>query len=150
MKRTKSQRRPKRKTVTVRKHDSGTTAIEIVHPDGAVVAGYDSLRVLITKDDGSWIAQGLEIDYAIDGDTIPEVKRRFQVGLAMTIESHLRVNGNIQELLTNAPKDVWDAYYDAKNTLHRYAHSQVLMRGGAQEHLPFDQILFVEPTEKIA
>jgi hypothetical protein len=41
--------------------------------DGTPVA-CENLRVLITKEDGPWIAQGLEIDYAVDGDTISEVK----------------------------------------------------------------------------
>jgi len=105
--------------------------------------------VLITKQDGAWLAQGLEIDYAIDGDSIPDVKTRFQTGLAMTIESNLRVNGHIRELLRTAPQEIWAEYFDAKNTLHRFTHSQVMV-AQLQQHLPFDQILFVEAKDKVA
>ena len=104
----------------------------------------DSLRVLITTQDGAWLAQGLEIDYAIDGTSIPDVKKKFQTGLAMTIESSLRVIGNINDLLRIAPQERWAAYFDAKHRLHRFTHSQVRIRQ-LQQHLPFDQIVWVEP-----
>ncbi len=85
---------------------------------------YDSLRVLITKDGDGWLAQGLEIDYAVDGESLADVKKRFEDGLAMTIESNLRVYGNIKPLLKVAPQDVWDEWTDAKNTFESiFAHT---------------------------
>jgi len=95
------------------------------------------------------MAQGLEIDYAIDGASIPEVKQLFQTGLAMTIESNLRVNGHIRELLRTAPQESWREYFDAKNTLQRYTYSQIMI-AQLQQHLPFDQILWVGKEDEAA
>jgi hypothetical protein len=137
--------RPKKKpTADVRKHRSGAVIAHIDTKDSRVVA-LGNLRVLITKEDGSWIAQGLEIDYAIDGDTVPEVKRRFETGLAMTIESHLRVHNSIDHLLKIAPYEIWSDYFASKNTIHRFQHSQVSIHPSLQKHLPFERIDYYEP-----
>jgi hypothetical protein len=135
--------------VALHKHASGATALQVQTPDGTHVVACENLRVLITKQDGAWLAQGLEIDYAIDGESIPEVKQRFQNGLAMTIESNIRVNGDIRDLLRTAPQEVWRDYFDAKNTLRRYTHSQVMI-SQLQQHLPFDQILWVGKEDEAA
>jgi len=132
----------RRPTVNVHTHPSGAKAVH-VNGNGVQVAGYECLHVLITKEHGAWLAQGLEIDYCIDGPTVPDVKHRFETGLAMTIESHLRVNNNIDDLLRVAPQEIWSKYWHQDHTLHRFTHSQVLTRQ-LQRHLPFDQIVWVE------
>lgn len=104
------------------RHPDGATIAHIDTKDGEVVA-LGNLRVLITKTDGAWIAQGLEIDYAAYGDTIPEAKERFEDGLAQTIEAHLRVHRNLEHLLEIAPPEVWKEFISSP--LHRFAHSQV-------------------------
>lgn len=108
-------------------------------------AYFDKLRVLITKDDGSWLAQGLDVDYAIDGESVADVKKRFGDGLAMTIESNLRVHGSIGPLLRVAPQEVFDQWYDAKNTLRRFEHMAVIVTPQKQSALPFDQIVYLMP-----
>lgn len=114
--------------------------------DGTV-AFFDSLRVLITKDDGVWLAQGLDVDYAIDGESLTDVKKRFEDGLAMTISSNLRVHGSIKPLLKMAPQDVIDQWYDAKNTLRRFTHTTLIVTPQRQNELPFDQIVYLDATQ---
>jgi hypothetical protein len=136
--------------VAMYKHDSGATAVQVDAPDGSQVVVCENLRVLVTKQDGVWIAQGLEIDYAAEGDTIPQVKQRFEQGLAMTIESHLRVHNNIRKLLSaQAPPELWAEYFDKKNTLRRFVHSQAMMMQ-LQRHLPFDRIVWLEDKDSAA
>jgi hypothetical protein len=90
------------------------------------VVAIGNLHVFITKEDGSWVAQGLEIDYASYGNTIPEVKERFEHGLAQTISAHIRVHRNLEHLISSvAPAEVWSDYIAAEHALHRFTHSQV-------------------------
>jgi len=142
-------RRAKKRTVALHEHPLGATALDGHTSDGSRVAGYENLRVLITKQDGAWLAQGLEIDYAVDGETVAEVKQRFETGLAMTIESHLRVNGHIRELLRAAPPEYWVEYFDPKHTLHRHTHTQILF-AQLQQHLPFDKIVYKLENDEAA
>jgi hypothetical protein len=128
-----------------KKHPTGALAAQIDTKDGSVVM-LGNLRVLITKDDGSWVAQGLEIDYAIDGENLTAVKQRFETGLAMTVESNIRVYGNIDNMLKVAPPEVWADYYADRNTLRRFKHSQVRVFN-LQDHLPFDGIEFYEKVD---
>jgi predicted RNase H-like HicB family nuclease len=70
------------------------------------VVGFENLRVVIVEDDGSWFAQGLDIDYAAQGDTIEEVKENFSSGLRATINQHLCSHSNIRSLLKGAPPEL--------------------------------------------
>lgn len=140
----------KRATVAVYKHGGGATAFQVdVHDGSAQLVACENLRVLVTKEDGSWIAQGLEIDYAVDGDTIGDVKKRFEHGLALTIESHLRVHTDIVNLLRPAPRKLWREYFSKRNALRRYTHSQIMVRQ-LQQHLPFGRILWAEEKDAVA
>jgi hypothetical protein len=148
---TKSRR--KRPEVDLRTHPDGAIAAQIETQHGSVVA-LGNLRVLITKEDGTWIAQGLEIDYAIDGESLKDVKQRFMMGLSMTVESHLRVYNSIDNLLKVAPPEVWAEYFAERNTLRRFEHSQVTavskLQQNLQRILPFENIEFYEKTEQVA
>ncbi|MEP7353047.1 MAG: hypothetical protein ABI824_07425 [Acidobacteriota bacterium] len=62
-----------------------------------------NLSVLILPDEDGWFAQGLEINYGAQGDTLEEAQQNFQAGLKATIHQHLRVHGNIERILTFAP-----------------------------------------------
>lgn len=115
--------------------------------NGECVAIFDDLRVLITKDDGSWLAQGLDVDYAIDGDSLPDVKKRFEDGLAATIEAHLRVHGTIEQLLRIAPPEVWAQWNDAKNKLRQFRHTTVIVTPQRQAELPFDNLVFLDASQ---
>jgi len=65
----------------------------------AHVVGIGDLRVMIVEEEGHWFAQGLEIDYAADGLSLDDVKRRFEQGLASTVSEHVKIYGSIQHLL---------------------------------------------------
>ncbi|MGH8247905.1 MAG: hypothetical protein ACREUU_15905, partial [Gammaproteobacteria bacterium] len=75
--------------------------------DGTHVVGIGNLRVILFQEGDLWFAQGLEIDYASQGDSLEDVKKQFEDGLGATIEEHLRVYGNIDKILNVAPSEVW-------------------------------------------
>jgi len=104
-----------------------------------------NLHVLITNDESVWVAQGLELDYAAQGDTLDEVKMAFTDGLFLTINENLKQFGDsgIQKLLVPAPPETWLPYLSAQpNTLKA-------MFTDEQFHpkLPFSKIEYVEFSE---
>ena len=96
------------------------------------------LRVLVMPDGGNWFAQGLEIDYAASGESREDVKRRFESGLAATVDEHLKIYGNIKGILKAAPGEIWDELYPSawKET------SQTERMPSAE--LPFQRISYLE------
>jgi hypothetical protein len=70
------------------------------------VVGLGNLRVVIVPDDGSWFAQGLDIDYAAQGEDIEEAKANFARGLRATINQHIQLYGNIKRLLKPAAPEI--------------------------------------------
>jgi predicted RNase H-like HicB family nuclease len=46
-----------------------------------------ALRVFIYNDDGSYFAQGLELDYFAQGESLEDVKARFFDGLLLTLDA---------------------------------------------------------------
>jgi hypothetical protein len=127
--------------------DGGAEAVQLDGINGKCVAVFDNLRVLITKDEGSWLAQGLDVDYAIDGNSLRDVKKRFEDGLAATIEAHLRVHGTIKQLLNIAPPNVWEQWSDAKNKLRQFRHTTVIVTPQKQTELPFDNLVFLDASQ---
>ncbi len=75
--------------------------------DGTNIVGIGNLRVVIIEDEGTWFAQGLEIDYAVQAKSLATVKKAFEDGLAATIHENLRIHGTIEALLKPAPPEVW-------------------------------------------
>ncbi|HSP13771.1 MAG TPA: hypothetical protein VLV78_03340 [Thermoanaerobaculia bacterium] len=69
--------------------------------------GIFNLRVLVKEEDGLWVAQGLEIDYAAQGTSLAEAKQNFQAGFLGTITEHLTEFGKIDQLLVPAAEDVF-------------------------------------------
>ena len=55
----------------------------------AHIVGIGDLRVILSKEDGSWFAQALEIDYFAEGVSLEDVKKRFEDGLVLTIDENL-------------------------------------------------------------
>jgi len=106
----------------------------------AHVVGIGNLRVMITRDDGSWFAHALEIDYAAQGSSWADVKRRFENGLRATIDEHLKIYGSIEKLLWPAPPEVWAELFKAESTVKLYAQVSVHVH----KALPFDQIEYYE------
>src|SRR5690242_18115309 len=71
--------------------------------DDLHVVGLGNLRVFIVQDDGMWFAQCQDINYAAQGASLTEVKQNFEQGLAATIDEHLKVFGNLENLLASMP-----------------------------------------------
>jgi len=85
--------------------------------DGGHIVGIGHLRVMLCKDGSTWVAQGLEIDYAATGKTQKEEKKNFEEGLAETIAQHLKIYGNIEKILAPAPVEVWREFIPKSNAL---------------------------------
>lgn len=74
----------------------------------------DALRVLVDGSDSEgWMAQGLEIDYFVCAKTEQSVKENFIRGLAKTVGLYLEEEGNINDLLKPAPREVWEEFSQA-------------------------------------
>jgi hypothetical protein len=105
--RTLSKKRTQKKT----KKPPIPVAVHAEHVDGVHhIVGLGNIRViLMQEEDGSaWFAQGLEIDYGVQGDSVEGAKKEFEEGLSATVQEHLRVFGNIDNLLQVAPNEIWN------------------------------------------
>lgn len=111
------------------------------------VVGIGNIRVILFKEDGSWIAQGLEIDYAAYGKTKNEAKKNFEVGLEGTVDLHIKIHQSIKKLLKVAPPEIWQAAY-SKGTEYRF--SQVTFHDDLFKALPYQGIDFFEPVGAVA
>ncbi|MBM3814743.1 MAG: hypothetical protein FJW20_24220 [Acidimicrobiia bacterium] len=80
------------------------TAIHAKHADGTHhLVTLANIRVVIVPDEGSWFAQGLDIDYAAQGETVPKARKNFEIGLRATINHHLKVYGHLTHFIKVAP-----------------------------------------------
>jgi len=123
---------------------AATSALHAHTEDGsthAVLIG--NLRVVLLEEHGSWFAQGLEIDYAAQGNSIESVKKNFEDGFAATVDQHIRIYGTIEKLLVAAPPEVWQDVLHAQCI--RKSYSQITFhRGVNQKVLPFEGIDYLE------
>lgn len=80
---------------------------------GSVTAvSLGNLRVFITQEgEREWYAQGIEIDYLAQGDSLEDVQRSFERGLELTITEHLKTLGDIKRLLRPAPAELWAEFF---------------------------------------
>lgn len=92
---------------------SKETVAEAIHAqdgDDHVVT-VSHLRVMLSKDDTGWFAQGLEIDYAAAGADMEETKKNFETGFFKTVHEHLELHGSIEKLLIVAPQEAWAEFF---------------------------------------
>jgi len=137
-----------KKTYKANKTDA--EAIHLSHGKHHVV-GIGNLRVFILPDGPFWYAQGLEIDYAAQGDSIEDAKMNFQVGLEATIDLHLKINGNIENLLEPAPPEVLKEAVRELDSLQLYWQVSAHEIGRqSQLALPFGGIDYWAPKEAAA
>ena len=119
--------------------------------DGAThVVGIGPIKVIICHDGDAWFAQGVDIDYAANGSSLSNVKRNFEIGLAGTIDLHIKLYGNLKKFLKPAPQDVWDELHDI-GTHHAYVH--VSFHDDLSKSLGltgYDGFNYVEPCEALA
>jgi hypothetical protein len=122
-------------------------AIHTTDEDGEHHAvGIWNLRVLIVPDGRFWFAQGFEIDYGVQGDSVADVKKKFEEGLRATIHHHLRIFGAIDHMLKVAPNEEWlDLWKTSKAQEKRYSqismHEVMTQRANV---LPFKNIEYTE------
>lgn len=103
-----------------------TSALHASTTDGLNLVSIGNLRVIVKNDGDRWSAQGLEIDYAVDGGSLDDVTREFAHGLALTLDENLRIFGHIRNVLKIAPPDVWNEFFeDALHEKLEVKHSQL-------------------------
>lgn len=109
---------------------------------GTHLVGIGNLRVIITNENESWFAQGLEIDYAAQGVSLEDVKKRFGQGLHATIKENLKLFGTIENLLHAAPHDVWVELWKCGKEFKRYTQIAV-HEIPTEAQLPFQKIEYI-------
>lgn len=138
---TKTNKGKKKPTLTNIKK-SAATAIHATHTDGVHhIVGFGNIRVLLMPDGKGWFAQGLEIDYAAQGDSLAQAKREFEDGLEATVHAHLQKSGHIKGILKLAPSEIWDLASDPAIKLRRY--SQVTEHHVIREKSKYEGIAYL-------
>jgi len=134
----------KAKAASSRKKPVRTTAFQIGNKDGSThVVGIGNLRVMLQDDEGSWFAQGLEVDYFAQGSTIEDAQRRFQEGLRETIDFHLKMYGKIDGVLRVAPQEVWDEFHGDQPGLRKlYSQVSIHLDGDLLTAFPYESIAY--------
>jgi len=115
------------------------------------LVGIGNLKVVLVEDEGSWFAQGLEIDYAAESNTVDGVKAAFESGFCCTIYEHLRVYGKIDKFLKPAPPEVWkEMLFDECADLNKFTQISVhTIKADVVTYLPFTGIQYIQ-LEKVA
>jgi len=141
---TKSRKKKKALKADV-KTASGAVAAHVSDADGEVHGvGIWDLQVLLVKEGKFWIAQGLQIDYITQGETLEDAKKNFEEGLESTIDLNLRMYGNIDGLLVFAPNSVLQEAAKKKDSIKLYSQETLHEVGPkSQLALPFDGISYL-------
>ena len=88
----------------------------------AVVAAMN-MKVWICKESGHWIAQGLDMDYISQGNTLEECKQSFEDGLTATIHEYLKI-GELTKFFT-PPEHAWNEFSNSPHPPLKMEYSQV-------------------------
>jgi hypothetical protein len=139
------------KTKDVRSTKSGTKLAHVADAESNLHGvGIWNLRVLIVPDGRFWFAQGIEIDYGVQGDSVEDAKKKFGKGLAATIHHHLTIFGGIDRLLKVVPNDVWKDLWKSKlkaNLKYDCISIHDIMPKAKSDLLPFEVIQYCEVRE---
>lgn len=104
-----------------------------------------NLHVLLIPEGKFWVAQGLEVDYVVQGDSIEDAKKNFEQGLEATIDLNLKMYGNIQGLLVMSPDSVLQQAAKHRSSIKLYGQISTHEIGAqSQSALPFDGIRYLE------
>jgi hypothetical protein len=139
-------KRKKGATVKAAKATSqGVMLAHIADADGKIHGvGIWDLQVLLMQEGKFWVAQGLQIDYVTQGDSIEEAKTNFEYGLEATIDLNLRMYGNIEGLLMFAPDEVLKQAARKKDSIERYSQETIhQLAAKSLQALPFDRISYL-------
>ena len=117
-------------------------------PDLALVGIFD-LQVVIARDGEGWVAQGLEVDYAVGGDSVEDVQARFGQGLRATVQAHLERFGHLENFIVPAVRDAWSSLLTGAQEW-KYTHVSLHQLGITErDSFPFRDIKFVIPNENV-
>lgn len=75
--------------------------------EGAIRFKVDGLKVWIYKGSNYWVAQGLDIGYAASGESVDDVKKRFERGLFATLAVNWKKHGSVDAVLKPAHPIIW-------------------------------------------
>lgn len=114
------------------------------------VVGIFDLQVLVARDgDDSWVAQGVEIDYAVCGTSLDDVRKRFELGLSKMIQAHFVKFGNLDRLLQPAPLAAWTSLMrsqsPAQEWLYRAVSVHEFIDPQRVNDIPFARIKYAIP-----
>jgi hypothetical protein len=135
-----------------KKKPTETTGSIAFHAEGTEdhIVGIGHLRVILCKEDGFWLAQGIDIDYSASGKTQKEAKKNFEYGLESTIDQHLKIYGNIEKILIATPASVWLPLLPKGKSV---GYSQLTFHDRPSEQLndlPYSGIDWLEPSDQVA
>ena len=82
--------------------------------------------VVYPSADGGWIAQGLEIDYTAQGESLEEAKQNFSEGLDRTLVLNYAETGTIDGILNRAPDEFFELFDTVENA-KEHANDRVLL-----------------------
>jgi len=136
-------------TKNVKKTGKGSSIATAIHAKDSTgdhhAVGIWDLHVYIVPDGDGWFAQGLEIDYGVQGDSVEEAKSNFEVGLEGMIDLHLKMDGRIDGLLKFAPMEIiQEALHNRLNgAIEGYSQVSLHDVGRVTSSLPFDGISYL-------
>ena len=134
---------PTKKPVAKKKGKGNPHAVAVhVEKESAHLVGLGKIRVIVFKEDGAWIAQGLEIDYAASGTTKGEAQKNFEIGLEGTVDLHIKIHNGIESLLKVAPAEIWKGL---SGSAAEYRFTQITFHDGLFAALPYKGIDYFEP-----
>ena len=113
---------------------------------GEHFAFFGNIRVIVMRDGNFWFAQGVEIDYFAQGDTVEQVQRNFERGFVATVQTCLDLHGTITPLLKWAPIEAFEgmddprAYNYTQVSLHEVFPNKELL-----QKVPFDSFEYGLP-----
>ena len=103
---------------------SDAEAIHISSDDEHIV-GIGNLRVVILEENEFWYAQGIEIDYLAQGDSLEDVQKSFEIGLGATIRENLKKHESIWPMLRWAPADVLEHILPATHSFDQVSIHEI-------------------------
>lgn len=128
-----------------------TTAVHAITESGEHIVGIGDLRVILTQEGDYWYAQGLEIDYVAQGDSMEAAKENFEIGLTSTLHENLKIHGTIEPVLIPAPVEVWKERLNPESIAKRFTHIFVHQIQSMQQlgfpspnQLPFQGIQYLQ------
>jgi hypothetical protein len=125
-----------------------TMAMQVTNADGDLCGvGIFGLNVLLIDEKDYWVAQGLQIDYAVQGETIEAAKKNFETGLFESIDLNVKTFGHIGGLLSCAAPEVFAEAANARNKGKMQTYTSVTIHDispESQEYLLYDHIRFLK------